>query len=49
MHYDYVDCVRFCGDLLLTKSVDERIYMWRPDLDPEEPIDTKGHIHLVQV
>ncbi|BDA48075.1 Polycomb group protein FIE1 [Coccomyxa sp. Obi] len=48
VHYDYVDCVRFCGDLLLTKSVHERIYMWRPDLDPEEPIDTKGHIHLVQ-
>ena len=30
VHSNYVDCVRWVGDLLLTKSVDSRILMWRP-------------------
>ena len=34
VHSNYVDCVRWVGDLLLTKSVDSKILMWRPVFEP---------------
>ncbi len=44
-----MDCVRWAGDLCLSKSVDERIFLWRPELGgPDDAADTRGHIHLVQ-
>mmetsp|Transcript_3 Transcript_3/g.12 ORF Transcript_3/g.12 Transcript_3/m.12 type:complete len:457 (-) Transcript_3:492-1862(-) len=29
-HQNYVDCVRFAGDLLVTKSTDHAVKVWRP-------------------
>lgn len=32
VHTDYVDCVQFVGDLVLSKSITDRIVLWKPDL-----------------
>lgn len=48
MHFNYVDCVRWLGDLCASKSVDERICLWRPHAHPDAAFDNSGHIHLVQ-
>ncbi|KAJ9517584.1 hypothetical protein QJQ45_025080, partial [Haematococcus lacustris] len=31
LHSGYVDCVRWLGDLCLSKGVDQRILLWRPN------------------
>lgn len=35
VHKHYVDCVMWVGDLLLSKSVHNRIYLWQPGADRE--------------
>ena len=30
VHIDFVDCVQFCGDCILSKSCDHRIILWSP-------------------
>jgi polycomb protein EED len=32
VHTDYVDCVRFVGDLILSKDTHDSIVLWHPDL-----------------
>lgn len=35
VHKHYVDCVKWVGDLLLSKSVHNRIFLWEPGADRE--------------
>ncbi|KAF5834487.1 transcriptional repressor EED/ESC/FIE [Dunaliella salina] len=39
VHANYVDCVRWLGDLCLSKSVDDRILLWKP-VEEEGPACT---------
>jgi len=40
MHTDYVDCVQFVGDLVLSKSITNTISLWKPDLATLLPVTT---------
>jgi polycomb protein EED len=31
VHTDYVDCVRFVGDLVLSKSISDTVVLWKPE------------------
>lgn len=37
VHTNYVDCVRWFGDLILSKSVEQSICLWQPEIE-----DSKG-------
>ena len=36
VHTDYVDCVQFVGDLVLSKSISDTIVLWKPDLSARQ-------------
>eukprot|EP00192_Tetraselmis_astigmatica_P014328 CAMPEP_0117662078 /NCGR_PEP_ID=MMETSP0804-20121206/7869_1 /TAXON_ID=1074897 /ORGANISM="Tetraselmis astigmatica, Strain CCMP880" /LENGTH=311 /DNA_ID=CAMNT_0005468969 /DNA_START=745 /DNA_END=1680 /DNA_ORIENTATION=+ len=36
VHSNYVDCVRWLGNLILSKSVDSRVLLWRVDLEQKQ-------------
>jgi polycomb protein EED len=36
IHLDYCDCVQFVGDLLLSKSIDETIVLWKPVMSDDD-------------
>lgn len=36
VHGNYIDCIRFAGDYIITKSVDNVAKIWRPDPRLEE-------------
>ena len=48
MHFNYVDCVRWMGDLIVSKSVKDRIFVWQPDVK-DDIVGTKGLVHLLHV
>jgi len=39
VHTDYVDCARWVGNLLLSKSTDNKLILWRPSLGGDEKTD----------
>lgn len=49
IHGNYVDCVRWYGDLVLSKSVDHRIIMWKQEDIPENPWETGSKYVILMV
>jgi hypothetical protein len=47
VHQGYVDCVRYFGEYVLSKSVDNRVVLWEPKQSPGTV--AKGLIHFVRV
>ena len=39
VHTDYVDCTRWVGNLLISKSTDNKLILWRPSLGGEDKKD----------
>ncbi|KAL3795330.1 hypothetical protein HJC23_009503 [Cyclotella cryptica] len=36
VHTDYVDCIQFVGDLILSKSVHNKVVLWKPLLEKDD-------------
>ncbi|KAL3148904.1 hypothetical protein ABBQ32_001772 [Trebouxia sp. C0010 RCD-2024] len=36
VHWAYVDCVRWLGDLVLSKSVHNKVFLWEPDMSSKQ-------------
>ncbi len=49
LHGNYVDCVRWLGDLVVSKSVDHRIVIWRPIFPEDCQLQTSRQFELIQV
>lgn len=47
VHWAYVDCVRWLGDLVISKSVHNKLYLWEPDLSTKES-QQKGYVKCHQ-
>ncbi|KAG1661560.1 hypothetical protein FOA52_009559, partial [Chlamydomonas sp. UWO 241] len=48
VHANYVDCVRWLGDLVLSKSVDFEILTWRPRSSDEPGVHVSTSFQLLQ-
>lgn len=53
VHWNYVDCVRWMGDIIVSKSVDNKVMLWQETEDPDSQKSrsklTKTGVHLLQV
>ena len=48
MHWNYVDCIRWVGDMVLSKSVDNRIIAWRPIYSSDQ-LAKEEDVEFIQV
>lgn len=46
VHQNYVDCTRWLGDLVLSKSTDNKIMCWKPGGEPHLEVSEKRSAYL---